>query len=164
MAGNARWAGKSTQLRADAPVAAYAVAARDVFDGLRGLIGQLSGLLILTQARLCRDLPDRPEVAVARARWQEALERLGRLQPPPDRAADRVHLRQAAAHVDDALGAITELRRGRADALVDEAARHLGEAYRLLQAVCDHRIGLRMVDMSQACCGCGKAIGWDAPG
>jgi hypothetical protein len=140
---------------------AYAVAAQDVFDGLRGLIGQLSGLLILTQAGLCRDVPDHPEVAIARVRWQETLERLGRLPPSTGRAVDSARLREAGARIDGALGAITELRHTRTKEQVDVAAWHLGQAYRLLQAVCDHRVGLRMVDMGQACCGCGKTIEWD---
>jgi hypothetical protein len=141
---------------------AYAVAAQEVFAGLRALIGQLSGTLILAQARLRREVFDFPEIAVARERWRETIEQLARLDAPEDRAGDYARLQEAAAHINGALAGIARVLRDRTDDAVGDAARHLRVAYRLMQRVCDHRIGLTMVDMSEACCTCGKPFGRQA--
>ena len=147
------------RLRADAVddrIIAYRVTLREVFDGLRALIGQLSGLLILAQTRPGRELSDLPPVAIARERWRRAVEQLARLNPPQERAADRDRLQQSAAHIDGALAAISRMRGERRVASIEDAARHLNAAYRLMQSVCDHGIGLAMVDLRHACCGCGR--------
>ncbi len=142
----------------DERMAAYGIAAKVAFDGLRAQIGQLSGLLILAQARLRQDLPDLPEVAVARAQSQSAIAQLARLDPPAGRGAVHATLLAASAHLDHAIAGIAAMRRGQTDATIDAVARRLGTAYALLQRACDHRIGLAMVDMGAACCSCGKAF------
>ncbi len=156
-----------SRLRADVPddrAIAYRVSLREVFDGLRALIGQVSGLLILAQARRGRDLRDMPTIAVARERWREAVETLGRLDPPADRAADRERLRLAADHIDAVLARIDRMRGGLTDPDIMDAARHLTAAYRLLQSICDHSIGLAMVDLRDACCCCGRTLGFEGAG
>jgi hypothetical protein len=135
---------------------AYSLSVEAVFGNLRALLGQISGLLILIQSRLQRDAADLPDVAIARERWAETTEQLANLSVPQSRAADRPRLKAAAAHIDIALKVITEMRRVRTDDGVGEASRHLNVAYRLMQRVCDHRIGLTMIDTSASCCSCGK--------
>jgi hypothetical protein len=137
---------------------AYSLSVEAVFGNLRALLGQISGLLILIQSRLQRDVADLPDLAIARERWAETIEQLADLNVPDSRAEDRPRLKAAAAHIDAALRAIAEMRRTRADDNVSEAARHLNNAYRLMQRVCDHRIGLTMIDTSVSCCSCGKTL------
>ena len=137
---------------------AYSLSVDAVFGNLRALLGQISGLLILIQSRLQRDAADLPDLAIARERWAETTEQLAHLNVPESRAADRPRLKEAAAHIDDALHAIAEMRRAHTDDGVSEASRHLHAAYRLMQRVCDHRIGLTMIDTSASCCSCGKTF------
>lgn len=136
----------------------YSLSVEAVFGNLRALLGQISGLLILIQSRLQRDAADLPDLAIARERWAETIEQLAHLNVPESRAEDRPHLKAAGAHIDDALNAIAEMRRARTDDGVSEASRHLHAAYRLMQRVCDHRIGLTMIDTSASCCSCGKTF------
>lgn len=135
---------------------AYGVVAQRAFANLRALIGQLSGLLILAQAKLGRDVADLPDVAIARERWHEAMEALAALVPPAERENDRAGLTRAASHIESALSAIAQIRRGQEGATIDAASAHLRAAYTQMQDLCDHRIGLGMVDMSDACAACGK--------
>jgi hypothetical protein len=135
---------------------AYSLSVEAMFGNLRALLGQISGLLILIQSRLQRDAPDLPDLAIARERWAETTEQLAHLNVPESRAPDRPHLDAAAAHIDHALNAIAEMRRARTDDGVGQASHHLNAAYRLMQRVCDHRIGLTMIDTSASCCSCGK--------
>ena len=137
---------------------AYSLSVEAVFGNLRALLGQISGLLILIQSRLQRDAADLPDLAIARERWAETTEQLSHLNVPESRAADRPRLKEAAAHIDDALNAIAEMHRARTDDGVNDASRHLHAAYRLMQRVCDHRIGLTMIDTSASCCSCGKTF------
>jgi hypothetical protein len=137
---------------------AYSLSVEAAFGNLRALLGQISGLLILIQSRLQRDAAELPDLVIARERWAETTEQLAHLNVPESRAADRPHLNAAAAHIDLALNAIAQMRRGRTDDGVGEASRHLNAAYRLMQRVCDHRIGLTMIDTSACCCSCGKAF------
>ncbi len=137
---------------------AYALAADPVFAGMRALIGQVSGLLILAQARRHRDVAAAPELAIARERLSETVEHLARVAAPEARREDVIRLRQATAHVGDAIGIVAEMRPSRIDECVDLASAHLKSAYRLMQAACDHRLGLTMVDASGACCSCGGRL------
>jgi len=137
---------------------AYSLSVEAVFGNLRALLGQISGLLILIQSRLQRDAADLPDLAIARERWAETAEQIAHLNVPESRAKDRSRLTAAAAHVHDALKVIAEMRDARTDEGVGEASRRLNVAYRLMQRVCDHRIGLTMIDTSASCCSCGKKL------
>ena len=143
---------------ADRRAIAYTLGAEDVFASLRALIGQVSGMLILAQARLYPEMSDRPELAAAGERLQEAVARLAGLDPPAGQAAGRRRLEQAARHIDGALTGILHVRSARTDDCVGAAAAELQAAYRLMQSVCDHRTGLTMVDMGGACCNCGQIL------
>jgi hypothetical protein len=145
-------------LTASEQLIAYSLSVEAVFGNLRALLGQISGLLILIQSRLQRDAADLPDLAIARERWAETAEQLAHLSVPESRAADGPRLEEAAAHIDYALKAIVEMRRARTDEGIGEASRHLNAAYRLMQRVWDHRIGLTMIDTSASCCSCGKKL------
>jgi hypothetical protein len=137
---------------------AYALAADPVFTGMRALIGQLSGILILAQARRRRDIADLPELAGARQRWAEVAERLSRVRAPEGREADLRRLEEAIARVGEAISIMAEMRPKQTDESVASAATRLKAAYRLMQGACDHRLGLTMVDASGACCSCGSKL------
>ncbi len=137
---------------------AYALAADPVFSGMRALIGQLSGMLILAQTRRWLEIPDRPDVAVVRGRRNEVAECLSVVKAPPEKERDFAQLVQALARVDEAIALVAELRLKNLDESIDGATAHLKAAYRLMQGACDHRLGLAMVDASGACCSCGVKL------
>lgn len=142
----------------DERLVAYALAADPVFTGMRALIGQLSGILILAQARRCRDVGDLPDIAVARERWSEVASRLAQVKAPEARLADLGRLQEAVAHVNEAIAIMAEMRPRQTDESVAGASTHLKAAYRLMQGACDHRLGLSMVDAGGACCSCGSKL------
>ncbi|MCB1488364.1 MAG: hypothetical protein KDJ88_13025 [Bauldia sp.] len=142
----------------DESLIAYAMAADPVFTNMRALIGQLSGILILAQTRRCRDVGDLPDIAVARERWGEVVEHLGKVTAPQGKEADLGRLREAVAQVERAISVMTEMRPRDTDESVARASSHLKRAYRLMQQACDHRLGLAMVDQSGACCSCGASL------
>ena len=141
---------------ADGRLMAYALAVEAIFGELRAIIGQLSGTLILLQARRAGDLTDLP--AIARERRDSAVERIAHLNPPGSRLADRDKLHQAVAHIDAAIVEMRRMTRERSAEQIASASARLAAAYRLMQDICDHRIGLTMVDTSNACCTCGKKL------
>jgi len=141
---------------ADGRLVAYALAVEAIFGELRAIIGQLSGTLILLQARRAGDLTDLP--AIARERRDSAVERIAHLNPPGSRLADRDKLHQAVAHIDAAIVEMRRMTRERSAEQIASASARLAAAYRLMQDICDHRIGLTMVDTSNACCTCGKKL------
>ena len=133
----------------DAAVA-YVIEAERVFNALRRLIGQLSGLLILAETKTLRNAPGLADLAATRSQWAETEEAAARLEGPGKLAGHADRLRHAALHVGQALEAMSGggLEAGAADL----AARHLKHGYRLLQSAADPRAGLAMIDMSEACC------------
>jgi hypothetical protein len=141
---------------ADERLVAYALAVEAIFGELRAIIGQLSGTLILLQTRHASDLGDLP--AIARDRRDGAVERIAHLSPPCNRLADRGKLHQAVAHIDAAIVEMRRMTRARSAEQIASASARLAAAYRLMQDICDHRIGLTMVDTSNACCTCGKKL------
>jgi hypothetical protein len=141
---------------ADERLVAYALAVEAIFGELRAIIGQLSGTLILLQACRARDLGDLP--AIARERRDSAVERIAHLDPPGGRLADRSKLHQAVAHIDAAIVEMRRMTRERSADQIASASARLTAAYRLMQDICDHRIGLTMVDTRNACCTCGKKL------
>lgn len=141
---------------ADERLVAYALAVEAIFADLRAIIGQLSGTFILLQARRTHDLGELP--ALVRDRRDRAVERISRLNSPDDRLADRSKLTQAVDHIDAAMVALRSMRDDRSHEQIASASARLRSAYRLMQDVCDHRIGLTMVDTGNACCACGKTL------
>jgi len=135
--------------QSDAAVA-YVIEAETVFNALRRLIGQLSGLLILAETKKLRNAPGLADLAAARSLWAETEDAAARLEGPGSLTGHADRLRHAARHVGAALVAMSD---GGLDAgATDLAARHLKHAYRLLQSAADPRAGLVMIDMSEACC------------
>ena len=63
----------------DAAVA-YVIEAETVFNALRRLIGQLSGLLILAETKTLRNAPGLAGLAAARSQWAETEEAAARLR------------------------------------------------------------------------------------
>jgi hypothetical protein len=143
---------------ADERLVAYSVSLESVFGNMRALLGQISGLLILVQSRLQRDAPDLPDLAIARERCAETMDQLQTLRIPEARAADRPKLHEAFALIQQALAVVSAMRKERVDHDVGQASKRLRAAYLLMQGICDHRIGLTMVDTTDACCSCGKVI------
>jgi hypothetical protein len=143
---------------ADETLIGYSLALEHVFGNMRALLGQIAGLLILVQSRLQRDAPDLPDLAIARERCAETTQYLRTLKIPEARAANGPKLKEAFGLIQSSLSIISEMRKPRIDEGVTEASRRLREAYALMQSICDHRIGLTMVDTTDACCSCGKAI------
>jgi hypothetical protein len=142
----------------DERMVAHALAVASIFGKLRAIVGQLSGMLILLQARLARYPDDLPDIGIIRERRDEAVEHIAHLNPPLGHAADRSRLQEAIGHLDAAISTIEDMRRARSDEHIGKASARLTTAYRLMQSICDHRIGLTMVDTSQACCSCGKKL------
>ncbi len=134
----------------DAAVA-YVIEAETVFNALRRLIGQLSGLLILAETGTLRNAPGLADLAAARSLWAETADAAARLDGAGSLASHADRLQHAARHVGAALEAMSG---GGLDAgeAADLAARHLKHGYRLLQSAADSRAGLVMIDMSEACC------------
>ena len=141
---------------ADERLVAYALAVEAVFAELRAIIGQLSGTFILLRARRTHELGELP--ALVRERRDRAVERIGRLNSPDGRLADRSKLTEAVDHIDAAMIALRSMRHDGRHEWIASASARLQAAYRLMQDVCDHRIGLTMVDTGNACCACGKKL------
>jgi hypothetical protein len=140
----------------DERLVAYAFAVEAIFAELRAIIGQLSGTFILLQTRRTYDLGELP--ALVRDRRDHAVERIDRLDSPEGRLADRGKLAQAVDHIDAAILALRSMRHDRCHEQIVSVSARLRAAYRLMQDVCDHRIGLTMVDIGNACCACGKKL------
>jgi hypothetical protein len=140
----------------DERLVAYAFAVEAIFAELRAIIGQLSGTFILLQTRRTYDLGELP--ALVRDRRDRAVERIDCLNSPEGRLADRGKLAQAVDHIDAAILALRSMRHDRCHEQIVSVSARLRAAYRLMQDVCDHRIGLTMVDVGNACCACGKKL------
>lgn len=146
------------ELAGDERAVAYGIAARQAYDLMRRLIGQLSGLLILSMAGGRRAIRDLPDMAAARERLDEAGAVLGAASVPARLARHHAALEAAHAAVAAALAGV-----GRSDGRPEcegtaTASRALAEAYGLLQAAADPRIGMTMVDFRHACCTCGAGL------
>lgn len=133
----------------------YELAVRPVYEHLRRVIGQISGLIILQRMGGGSDLLDLPEVAALHERMSCLDDALASLSVPGplEHHADRLRLsnrscRTAAAELADAA-------RGKDPAAaLDRAGESIRLAYAALQAASDVRAGLLMVDFSHACCSC----------
>lgn len=136
-------------------VALYAQACRPVYEDLRRVIGQLSGMLIL--ARLTRkiEIADLPEMAQCRARWHEAGMRLGALVPPSGLQQHKTQLDSAHVFSGLVISGVLGLRRGPdIEPQLDLMSVQIKRAYAHLEAATAPKAGLQMVDFSHACCAC----------
>ena len=141
----------------DEAIGGYAVATRPVYDGLRRLIGQLAGLLVLAQAGGRRDVLDLPDIAAARDQWSELGQRLGGVRTPQGLAPHFTRLEAAFATLGEVLDDFG-LARLRPDweTHLDRAGERIKHAYAYLQAASEPRAGMMPVDFNHACCSCAQ--------
>lgn len=141
-------------------VARYAAACRPVYEDLRRIIGQVSGLVILAQLTKQRQVTDLPEYVACETRAVKAGDRLGELKAPTGTEAHKAQL-DAALHFSRlAMGTFSRSRGGEALVVdLDRAGLFVKRAYAHLRAASAAKAGLEMVDLSQACCCCGQQGG-----
>lgn len=138
-------------------VAGYAAGCRPVFEDLRRVIGQLAGLMILAQLTCSADVASLDELDSCRRRWIEAGERMAALAAPAALAPHREQLAAAHDFSGRALGTFSDLRpSGDNEATFEAISRHVRRAYAHLSAATAVKAGLSMVDLSHACCSCGR--------
>ncbi|TPJ72706.1 hypothetical protein [Mesorhizobium sp. B2-7-1] len=138
-------------------VVRYVVAARPIYDGLRRLIGQVAGLLVLAEAGGRRDVLDLPDIPAARERWAEVEQRLGALQAPGGLEGHLARLETAHATLGEVLDdfGLARLQRDWQQHL-DRAGDRIKHAYAWLQAASEPRAGMTPVDFNHACCSCAQ--------
>ena len=138
-------------------VARYAAACRPVYEDLRRIIGQISGLVILAQLTEQRQITDLPEYTACEARATQAEDRLGMLKTPHGTEAHKVQLDAAMQFSRLALRTFSQARGGEAFASdLDRTGLLIKRAYIHLRAASAAKAGLEMIDLSQACCCCGQ--------
>jgi hypothetical protein len=137
---------------------AYRLGAAQVFDTLRCLIGQISGLLILVEVSGRRDILDLPDLGLAGERLATAEAAIAGLSAPGALAAHKARLGRARRLIGESLAAFVRCGEisGGAAALA-EASERIAAAYQTLKAASDVEAGLTMVDFRQACCTCASA-------
>lgn len=136
-------------------VARYAQECRPVYEDLRRVIGQLSGLLILARLTGKAGIADLPEAAQCRARWHEAGQRLGGLAPPPGLHGHKAQLDSAHGFSGQVIALVPQVRTGPdAEAQYDRMTVLIKRAYAHLEAASAPKAGLQMVDFTHACCAC----------
>lgn len=137
--------------------ARYAAECRPVFEDLRRVVGQLAGLMILAQLTQSSEVAGLSELASCRRRWSEAEERIKALTAPDALQPHRAQIAAAHAFSGLALETFSVLRpRGDNEAAFDTISRHVRRAYAHLSAATAEKAGLAMVDLSHACCSCGR--------
>lgn len=135
----------------------YAKACRPIYEDLRRVVGQISGLMILAQLTRSTEVADLSELKSCRARWQQAADLLRALRAPGGLERHLEQLEAAHEFSGFALDRFAELRpRGDNETVFDTIARHVQRAYAHLRAATSEKAGLEMVDLSQACCSCGR--------
>lgn len=141
----------------DEAIIRYTVAARPLYDGMRRLIGQVAGLLVLVQAGGRRDVLDLPDLVIARERWRELRETLRDLGMPRGVERHFGYLERAHAAIGEVLDGFDAARRERDwQRRLDEAAERIKSAHASLQAASEPRAGMTMVDFNHACCSCAQ--------
>lgn len=138
-------------------IAGYVVTTRPIYDGLRRLIGQLAGLLVLVHAGGRRDVLDLGDVPAARERWNDLEQRLGAIRPPQRLQSHFRRIEAAHATLGEVLHDF-DLARLQPDwqQQLDRAGESIKGAYILLQAASEPRVGMTPVDFSHACCSCAQ--------
>ena len=137
-------------------VACYAEDCRPVFEALRRVIGQLSGLLVLAQVTDKTGILDFDEYKNARNRCREAQALSERLRAPEDLGPHLEQLRAALSFSDAAVERFAGLRSHACKAEFDAIGANIKRAYAHLRAASSERAGLSMVDLTNACCSCGR--------
>jgi len=133
----------------------YAVDARPSYEGMRRLVGQLAGFIILLRVSGRRELLELPELEAARRRWSELHQLIAALSPPAALASHKALLVRSHELTAMVLGNIDEISSPeKYDAALNHAGEQIKLAYKLLQSASDERAGFNMVDFSQACCSC----------
>ena len=135
-------------------LAAYVVPARRAYDGMRRQIGHLGGLLILAEAG-GREVLALTALTDARDKWKEIGELVSSLKTPGKLEAHRFALWQAHGLLNEALLLFPDIGKPGNDA-GPKIAERLERAYAVLQGVAEPRVGMTMVDFSNACCTCAR--------
>jgi hypothetical protein len=139
-------------------VGLYAVACRPIYEDLRRIIGQLSGLLILARLTARSEALDTVEMKQCQSRWSEAAQRLEALAAPAGLGGHKVQLESAHAFSGLVMRTFSTLHTGKAgEAELDQMSVQIRRAYAHLEAASSARAGLQMVDFSHACCSCGSS-------
>lgn len=136
--------------RLDDATIAYVMAARQAFDGLRRVEGQLAGVLVLAAAG-GRSAAGHPVLAIAWDVWAEAADTIGSLTVPPAGRHHYRHLRRAAACIGRAMSATRRLS-GRNPIVIDATLGPLRAAHRELQCAAAALPGFEIVAFQQGCC------------
>lgn len=140
-----------------AAAARYATDCRPVFEDLRRVVGQLAGLMILARLTASSEVADLEELEKCRQRWRDAGERIGALDAPGELSPHREQIAAAHSFSGLALGTFSELHaQGDNEETFERINRHVRRAYAHLSAATAEKAGLAMVDLSHACCSCGR--------
>lgn len=131
---------------------AYALTIRPAYEGLRSLLGQYAGLLLLAYASPRADYPDLEVMAAAAEQLRQTRDLLSSARCPQGGAAYHHGLTEAARLLEQAHdGMANGLRRPEQK---EEAHRQLKAAQSLLHRAADTRFAMTMVDLHGSCCGC----------
>lgn len=137
--------------------ARYATSCRPVYEDLRRIVGQISGMMILAQLTRRSEVADLKELTGCRERWQQAADRLNALHVPSELSTHHDQLMGAHGFSGSALRGFSQLSaHGNNDAIFDDISRHVQRAYAHLRAATADKAGLQMVDLDHACCSCGR--------
>ncbi|WP_377297116.1 hypothetical protein [Rhizobium sp. SGZ-381] len=136
-------------------LARYAGDCQPIYENLRRVIGQISGLMILARLTGHIEVADLPELAACQARWNDADERTAALAAPQAAQPHREQLVAACLFSGLALKTFSALgQRADNDAAFDRMVGLTKRAYAHLSAASTEKAGLNMVDFTHACCSC----------
>lgn len=132
----------------------YFAACGSIYEDLRRVIGQMSGLVVLAYLTERRDVLDIPELGDCDRRLARASDAACRLQPPALLAGHKALIDRATNFLCIALRTFSVLPKSGARETLDDVSDLLKAAYRDLSSATTEKNGLRMVDFKNACC-CG---------
>ena len=135
----------------DDATTAYVATIQPAFDLLRGVAGQIAGVLMLAVAA-GKGAAGHPMLDAARHSHDEARDAIGGVRVPKAAAHHHFHLRAALDALAEALEATRRhLHRGD-DAAIDRVLGPVKVAYRELDSASRALPGFEMVALSQCCC------------